>query len=137
MDQGTLVEMQVADGKRLIDRLLENGIGVTAAGWLKEAESGQWFLYIVTPLVGEDGATKAAYRRVNTVIRGLRKESFWIDPLEIKLIGPTDSIGRDLHGIPPRTPGPRVSTIPWGGKRLGNLSIEGAYLYPLPTPTAK
>ncbi len=77
MDQGTLVAMQIEDGQRLIDRLVGEGIAVTAACWAKESESGQWFLYIATPLVGEDGAKRPAYRRVNTVIREMQKEGFW------------------------------------------------------------
>ena len=64
MAQATLVEMQINDGLRLIHRLADEGVLVAAAGWVKEIESGQWFLYLATSLVGEDGATRPAYRRV-------------------------------------------------------------------------
>ena len=96
MAQATLVEMQINEGQRLIDRLAQEGIAVTAAAWVKESESGDWYLYLATPLVGEDGATRPAYRRVNTVIREMKKEGFWMDPVEIKVIGPHDPIAKDM-----------------------------------------
>jgi len=131
MVQGTLLEMLIDDGKRLIGRLTEVGVPVKAGFWAKESESGQWFLYLVTPLVGEDGATRRAYRRVNAVIRQLPAPS-WIDPMEIKVIGVTDPIAKDLFAVHQGTGGVRNHLIRWGDKRLGNLSIEDAYLYPLP-----
>src|SRR5262245_39407751 len=84
MDQGTLVEMQIDNGNRLLDQLVEEGVPVAAAAWLKESDDGQWFLYIATPLVDEGGATKEAYRHVNLVIRRL-PEPPRVHPLEIKL----------------------------------------------------
>jgi hypothetical protein len=131
MDQGTLVEMQITDGQRLIDRLAEEGIPVAAAFWAKETESGQWFLYLATPLVGKDGATLSAYRRVNAVIAAM-PAPFWIHPLEVKVIAPTDPVAQDVLAVLGRGPGPRVPPIRWGGTRLGDVSIEGAYFYPLP-----
>ena len=52
MAQASLVEMQIIEGQTLIDRLTHEGIGVTAAAWVKESESGDWYLYLATPLVG-------------------------------------------------------------------------------------
>jgi hypothetical protein len=128
MDQSTLVEMQIEDGRRLLERLVGEGIPVTAAAWLKESETGQWFLYVVTPLVGEDGATRPAYRRVNAVVRHMQPP-FGINPLEIKLVGPGSPVGEALRDLPGRYPGP--SLLRYGGAHLGGLSIDGAYVYPL------
>jgi hypothetical protein len=131
MGQGTLVEMQIKDGQRLIDRLAREGVAVTAACWVKESESGQWFLYLATPLVGEDGAKRAAYRRVGPHILEMQKEGFSIDPLEVKVIGPRDPIAKDVvahrGGRQARTP------TRFRGSRLGELAVEDAYVYP---PTA-
>ena len=80
MAQAALVEMQIKEGQTLIERLTHDGIEVTAAAWVKETESGDWYLYLATPFVSEDGATKAAYRRVNAVIREMEKEGFGMDP---------------------------------------------------------
>ena len=128
MDQATLVEMQIDDGKRLIHRLIDEGIGVSAACWVKESESGWWYLYLATPLVGETGATRPAYRRVNDVIRALEKEGFGISPLEVKLIGPDDPIAKDVIAVRDRNP--VRSPIWFRGNRLGELGVEEAYIYP-------
>ena len=42
MAQATLVDMHIKDAQRLIDRLAEEGVAVTAAAWVKESESGDW-----------------------------------------------------------------------------------------------
>src|SRR6266852_6323227 len=118
MAQATLVEMQMKEGQTLINRLTHERIAVTAAGWVKESETGDWFFYLATPLVGEDGGTKAAYRRVNTVIRDMEKEGFGMDPFEKKVIGPHDPIARDMvvhRGGSARTP------TRFRGTRLGDL----------------
>jgi hypothetical protein len=131
MAQATLVEKQINDGLRLIHRLAEKDIAVAAAGWVKEIESGQWFLYLATSLVGEDGATRPAYRRVNNVIREMQKNGFWIDPLEIKVIGPRDPIAKDMLA----QRGAYYASFParFNGSRLGDLAVDEAYIYP---PTA-
>lgn len=81
--------------------------------------------------MGEDGAKRPAYHRVNGVIREMQTEGFWIDPFEIKVIGPHDPIARDLVA---HRNGPLARTATWfRGSRLGELAVEGAYIYP---PTA-
>src|SRR5260370_42378433 len=96
MAQAALVEMQIKEGQTLIDRLTHEGIEVTAAAWVKESESGDWYLYLATPLVSEGGRKGPAYRRVNTVIREMEKEGFGMDPFEKKVVGPHDPIARDM-----------------------------------------
>jgi hypothetical protein len=128
MAQTTLVEMQINDGLRLIHRLADEGVLVAAAGWVKEIESGQWFLYLATSLVGEDGATRRAYRRVNNAIREMQKNGFRIDPLEIKVIGPHDPIAKDMLA----QRGAYYASFParFNGSRLGDLAVDEAYIYP-------
>jgi hypothetical protein len=130
MAQATLVEMQINEGQRLIDRLAQNGIAVTAAAWVKESESGDWYLYLATPLVGEDGATRPAYRRVNAVIREMQKEGFGLDLFEKKVIGPHDPIAKDM--VANRGGRPGGPPTPFRGSRLGDLALEEAYIYPRP-----
>jgi len=61
MAQIPLVETQLKDGQTLIDRLTRDGIAVKAAAWALESESGDWYLYLATPLVPEGGGTRNAY----------------------------------------------------------------------------
>jgi len=105
----------------------------TAAFWLKASEDGKWSFYLVSPVVDAAGLAKA-YRLLHPLVRA-RPRPFWIDPLEIKLTGPSNPIARDVLGIHGRVRGPHGSPLPWGGTKLGNRSIEGAYLYPLPAAT--
>ena len=133
MDTDTLVKDLIDDGRKLVEELPQHGFEVTAAFWLKASEDGKWAFYIVSPVVEAEGLVKA-YRQLHPLVRKM-PQPFWIDPLEIKLIGPTNSIAQDVLAIHRRVPGPRVSPIRWGGTKLGNMSIEGAYLYPLPVPS--
>jgi hypothetical protein len=128
MGQTTLVDLQLKSGQWFIDRLLGKGIPVTVAGWVKESESGDWYLYLATPLVGQEGAKRTAYRRVNEVIREMQRDGFWNDPFAIKVINPHDSIARDMEAHRARRPAP-IPT-PFRGTRLGDLEVEEAYIYP-------
>jgi hypothetical protein len=128
MDQGTLVTQQLEDGKRLLQRLAEEGIAVTAACWVKESESGRWYLYIASPLVGEDGATKQAYRRILPLVRQM-PQPFWVDPFDVKAVAPSaplaEAVARLYKGYPGTGP------LRYDDYRLGDVSVEGAYVYPL------
>jgi hypothetical protein len=127
MDQATLVEERKAGGQQLISRLLEEGIEVTAACWLRETEGGRWYLNIATPLVGKDRAPSDGYRRIIPLIQQI-PPPHWLDPMDVKLIPPDSPIAeavRDLHRkYPGRGP------IHLGETIFARRSIEGAYVYP-------
>jgi hypothetical protein len=129
MDQAPLVEMAIKDGARLIDRLVEEGIGVTAACWLKEPDR-RWRLYIVTPLVSEEGDTLEAYRQVYPVMRRM-PAPFWLDSSDVTVIEPQHPIARAVQDLQRRYPGP--GPIWYSGLQFGGLSVDGVYVYP-PTP---
>jgi hypothetical protein len=133
MAQATLVEMQIKEGQRLIDRLAREGVAVTAAAWVKESESGDWYLYLATPLVSEGGGKRPAYHRINTVIREMQKEGFGMDPFEKKVIGPHDPISKAI--VANRGGRPGGPPTPFRGSRLGDLAVEEAYIYPQPPTT--
>jgi hypothetical protein len=130
MAQTALVETQIKEGQRLIDRLAQEGVPVTAAAWIKESDSGDWYLYLVTTLVSEGSGKKPAYHRVNTVIRAMQGDGFEMDPFAKKVIGPHDPIARDLLAHPLGRAG--RSPTPFQGSRLGDLAVEEAYIYPRP-----
>jgi hypothetical protein len=67
---------------------------------------------------------------VNSVIRALQQEAFWLDPQEVKVISPTDPIAKDVRDLYRRYPGPMP--IRFGGTSLGGMPVEGAYIYPPP-----
>jgi hypothetical protein len=131
MAQTILVEMYIKEGQRLIDRLIEAGVAVTAAAWVHESETGDWYLYLATPLVPDDGGTRQAYHRVNEVIRELQKEGFGMDPFAKKVIGVHDPIAADL--VANRNGRPGGPPTAFRGCRLGDLAVEEAFIYPRPS----
>jgi hypothetical protein len=49
MDQDTLIEKQIDDGAKFVDKLSREGVEVTAAFWLKASDDSQWYFYIASP----------------------------------------------------------------------------------------
>jgi hypothetical protein len=129
MDQHTLVRERIDDGKRVADGLPGHGFEVAAALWIQAVDDEEWRFYIISPDVEKDGLT-AAYGKLHTAIR--KMQPTWIDPLEVRLLGPSDPIAQDVLAVYRRLPPPRAAGTWWSGKHLGGMSIEGAYLYPLP-----
>jgi hypothetical protein len=130
MDTITLVENQIHDGKKLIDELPRHGFDVTTAFWLHASDEDRWRFNILSPPVDSEGLSQA-YRRLHPLVRAM-PQPFYIDPLAIKLIEPDHPIAKDILDIHRRSSGSQMCAIRWGGTRLGSVSIEGAYLYPLP-----
>jgi hypothetical protein len=127
MDQGTLVEMQIKDGQRFIERLVGDGVPVAASAWLKESESGRWYLYLVTPLVSEEGDTRPAYRRVRTVFRKI-PQPLWVHPFGYKVVAPSSPVGKALCERQRRYP---TGAPIWNAAvEFSGLFIDAAYLYP-------
>ena len=127
MDTITLVENQIDDGERLLERLGEHGIAVRAAGWAKPAGDDRWFFYIATPLVDEQGPL-AAYKEVYRVLRSMH--GAWIRDSEIKLVGDRHPVSKDLVNLVSRYPGP-TSTISHRAI-LGDLQVDEIYVYAEP-----
>ena len=102
MDTITLVDELIDDGRRLIDRLVQENIPVVMASWVKPVEEDRWSLYIATPLLDEKGATRA-YREVYRVLRSLGNP--WVTDSDISLVGQDDPITRDVLAIKRRFQG--------------------------------
>src|SRR5579884_3204844 len=92
MDQETLVGEMIDAGKQLLERLVAEGVPVAAGFWVKETETGRWYLYIATPLVPEDGGTLEAYGRINAVRRQM-PESFGLGRFQVRAVSPSSPVG--------------------------------------------
>ncbi|MBY0232823.1 MAG: hypothetical protein K2W96_26370 [Gemmataceae bacterium] len=125
MDQDTLVGALVEDGCRLAARLVEEGVDVAAACWVRSAEDHRWTLYISTSLIDKKGPL-AAYREVQRVLHSLGETGLSVS--DIVLIGERHPITIDVLSILRRTNGlsPARSTRPL----LGGAPIEEVYVYP-------
>jgi hypothetical protein len=127
MDHGTLLGDPIPEGRELIDRLIENGVPVTAACWMKESDGGLWFLYLATPLVGEEGGKRPAYGRINEVLREM-PQPLGIDPVQIKVVRPSGAVAQAILELQRRYPGRRLGW--YDGASIGGVSIDRACIYP-------
>lgn len=127
MDTELLVESQIDDGRRLVDQVVRDGFDVSVAFWVKTSEEGLWHLYIASPSVDE-GKLGEAYRKVYASL-GKIPDS-WVSPSDIKLINDANPIAQDVIAVRNRYPA-RIPTR-YRGKRIGNVSIVEAYIYPPP-----
>jgi hypothetical protein len=127
MDQTALVDEQIEDGKRLLERLAEAGFAVTAAGWVKESERDRWYLYLVSPLVEEQGI-RTAYGRIHPLVRQM-PQPFEVGPFDVKAVGPREPMAEAILDLHRRQRG--RSPLRYGSFPFAHLNIEGVYLYPL------
>jgi hypothetical protein len=126
MDQNPLVNEHRDSGEAIASRCAAAGIDVTAAFWVKPSEDGRWYLYLASREV-EDRGLGEAFRRVLAEIRRMTPPP-QLDTLgDLKLIGATNPITRDVLAIQTRYPTP-LSTW-YRGRQLGNMAIDEAYLY--------
>jgi hypothetical protein len=130
MDKTTLVGDTVNEGQRILEQLARTNFQISAALWVKDAEKGEWYLYIVSPAV-ENTSREEGYTQLHAAIRTL-PELLWMDRWQVRLIGPSSPIGRDILAVFNGPHGPKGAPRRWRGTRLGNMEIEGAYLYPVP-----
>ena len=133
MDTDALVMNRVDEGGKIVDHLREGGFEVAAAFWLKASWDGKWRFYIASPIVDKEGSTQA-YRQLHPFVQTMPRQ--WIGPLQIRLIETANPIAKDVLAILRSPNGARTGPFPWGGSWLGTLSIDGAFLYPLPAIVA-
>ena len=133
MDTDSLVDPYLRDGQKLVEELSVRGFDLAAAFWLKAIDDDRWYFYIVSPVVVVEGSNKG-YGYLLPLVLAM-PQPFSIKPLRIKMIGQSDPNAKDVLSILGRVNGSRLSPIQWGGISLGNVSIEGAYIYLLPAGT--
>ncbi len=127
MDQSTLVDCQIEDGRRFLERFAADGHPVRAAFWAKSADEGLWFLYVVTELYDREGPA-ASYRAVEESLRKL--DELGLRGSEIKVIGPTNPVFADVQKILNNRLTQRGMDILLGERTLGTLEIEQGHIYP-------
>jgi hypothetical protein len=124
MDNATLIEPVVEDGKRLIKALDISGLGVKAAFWLYLEESEEWRLYIATPLVKEYGP-REVYSRVLKVLKESKISS--IDLSEISVIDTADGLVTVLSLA--FNTGPGITDIKFAGNTVNGVYVRAAHIY--------
>ena len=125
MDQGTTADNRIVDGKRFVERFAVDGNAVRAAFWMRTAEDGQSFLYVVTEVVESDGPL-AAYRAAHASLQKL--SDIRLAGSEIKMISPSNPIAVDILEVMRRYPG--KTAIRLTETSVGHLDAEQIYVYP-------
>jgi hypothetical protein len=128
MDTYTLVANRIADGRRLIDVLIQNEIPLTAVAWVKTSEEGDWYLYIATARADKIGPART-YGEIYEALGSLRGTSISVS--DVKLVSGDNPITKDILAIRERYPG----TSPTRSRRnqLGQVAVEEVYIYPVGT----
>ncbi|AGA31405.1 hypothetical protein [Singulisphaera acidiphila] len=126
MDTELLVEQQQKDdGKRLVEQLDHDGFPVTVAFWALTSEEGPWNLYVASSSFDEAHPSEA-YRSLFSAVKKIH--SSWISPSDVKLLDDQDPTAQDAVEVRDRHPSPLITNFQ--GKRLGDLPIEKAVIYP-------
>lgn len=130
MDTDLLVDNQIddgqrLDGQRLIDQLTREEFEVLVAFWIRISEEGQWQLYLASPAIDPEKMGEA-YRKVYSSLRKL--EQSCVTASDLNLLNGANPVAQAALRIRDRYPG--RSPTRFHGKRLGNISIEEAYIYP-------
>jgi hypothetical protein len=124
MDTELLVDQKDA-GRQLIQELDYEGFPVDVAFWVQRSEEGHWQLYLASPIVDEKHPNEA-YRRVYAALSPTK--SMWVSPSDVTLLHSANPLAVAAAEIRDRRPSPTVITYP--GRKLGNLPINCAVIYP-------
>jgi hypothetical protein len=127
MAQATLVGQEIDDGQKVLAHLAAAHIDVSAAAWIKSEDGFQWQFYIASKAVEEMGRPEASMK-IGAAIRQL--QDLWVEWDNVRIIGATDPIARDL--IAYQSKHPKRIPLRFPGYRLGALDVEEAFIYPPP-----
>ncbi len=119
MAQGSLVDQQIYEGRRFLERFAADGNPVRAACWVK-TEDGAWYLYVASDLYDQGDA----YGAVESSIRKIPDCAIYGS--DIKMISPSNPIAKDVMARMARHP----AGLAIGHARLGSLDVEEAIIYP-------
>lgn len=127
MAQDTLVGQEIDDGQRILAHLDAAHIDVSAGAWIRTEDSRRWEFYVVSKAF-EEMEHLEAYKKIHAELR--RLPDLWIDTLNVRLIGATEPLAKDL--IAYQSTHPKRVPVRFRGRRLGALEVEEAFIYPPP-----
>jgi hypothetical protein len=128
MGQIPLVSEQIDAGTRFLDEF-QKYLPIQIAFWLKEAEDGDWNLYIASDQITEDNFD-VAYGEVARIAGQVRDP--WFDLFQVKLVGTYDPLAQAALNIQQRFP--VRMPVRLHGKTFGGLTVDEVYIYPSRVP---
>ena len=125
MDSELLVDIQIEDGRRVVELLVNSGFNVSVAFWAQTSEDGPWYFYIASPFADQQ-QMRMSYKIIYDCLSEV--SSPFVSPAEIKLLDEKDPIAR--AAINERNYRPSATGTKFRGRYLGGLWIKEAYIYP-------
>jgi hypothetical protein len=102
MDKPPLVEPEIEDGRKLLDKLDARRFPVSAALWFYSRGKNRWRLLVVSLIADTPGPLKG-YARIQKVLAALESTSLSLD--DIMLMGKGDPEFRNVkRAVGPRWP---------------------------------
>jgi len=125
MDKKTLINIDIEEGKKVLESLDDSNLKISSAFWFFIEDLEEWRLFFASPEFDVVGPKKL-YAKVQKILQSHRNEINL--PLEaISLISPKDQlIGMLRMAI---TTGPGISGIRFSGNVINGVLIKDAYLY--------
>jgi hypothetical protein len=119
--------MELKDsGQALLDTLRGSGFNITAAAWVRISLEDRWVFYVASNIVNSRGPT-AAYRDLYAALAS--NADSWLFMEDIRLIRTNDPVALGILALRAKTPA--KVPINFGGRKLGGITIDGAYIYPM------
>lgn len=124
MDKTALVEMDINEGKMLIEMLDSTEFLVSAALWLYFSEPGEWLFVIASDYIDKEGPKKA-YSYIQSILENMKLSRLSLQNISV-LSTANDLI--QVLSIAIKT-GPGISGIRFTRNVINNFLIEDAYIY--------
>ena len=125
MDKATLVDVDIAAGKQVLQILDQARFRVSVALWLYSSEFEAWRLYLASPLVDTEGPKKG-YLRLFSALNSSDPDLG--SKVTITLVSPKDPFIRPLRRMFGRAIEVNEGTR-LGGHAMDGMFVEQAYLY--------
>lgn len=122
MDKTTLVGPDIEEGRRFLELLNSEGVGVDAALWQKDEWMGRWDLTIVTPLVKEVGV-RATYSRLDEILSKASDRPA-VDLLNVRVMTPDAHFFKSLRRELRQARNMAISRQP-----VGDHIVEVGFIY--------
>ncbi len=126
MDQAILVIYRLADGQKLIEQLVRDGLEIMAAFWLYTNDNERWTLNLICKGVDKEGPRNG----YGAVIRAFDQlPDLRLDPVfDVTLLGPSQPLARGVLAHLKRHPGEHARRVEQ--TTLNGVYVESAFLYP-------
>jgi hypothetical protein len=126
MAKEVLVDKQIEAGRQLTERLDKAGFPVTASFWLYDSDDNDWRLTIALEAVDQLGVgSRKVYSKIQDILAEDAELNRALDPLDVHLAGPEDSLIRSFRKLRQR----KLGVMHLKGAVVGGRYVEDAYVY--------